>query len=198
VRSGIRITEFAATHRAGDGPLTPGPSPARGEGGMRKYGGSGSQACAVAPTLARGSQPVGPQEKRCHAAQKVPEFPRVARTTRLSGSRSDKRHQNHVVPTGTTVASMEQPLAASQPGQQVVPATRRAPDLRGTTALSILLQSAAATDPEFLRAQKQLRMFPPQAHGRAPDQLLRGINSNAGARTGCADPYPAGSHRSSL
>jgi hypothetical protein len=43
---------------------------------------------------------------------------------RLSGSRSDTRHQNHLSPNPENGASIEQLLAAAQPGQQVAPVTR--------------------------------------------------------------------------
>jgi hypothetical protein len=45
----------------------------------------------------------------------------------LSGSRSDKRRQGERRATSAAIELFEQPLAASQPGQQVVPATRRKP-----------------------------------------------------------------------
>jgi len=43
----------------------------------------------------------------------------------LSGSRSDKRRQGERRAGYAAIELFEQPLAASQPAQQVVPATRR-------------------------------------------------------------------------
>src|SRR5580700_4205864 len=79
----------------------------------------------------------------------VPQFPDSR--NRLSGWRSDKRRQNHLALTPRSVGSVrsiEQALAASQPGQQVVPATRHSTrsQFAATSAASTTLHRGLMTE----------------------------------------------------